>query len=92
MTVRDFVCLPGEDVVFYNNYPGVNEGCLLDSSSTVITKEDYLSRNLTTPCTEIKGLPAVKQINAYDKVICGKRGGTPFLTATRPDYESGLCP
>lgn len=26
------------------------------------------------------------------KLICGKRGGLPFLNVTRPDPESEICP
>jgi len=25
-------------------------------------------------------------------MLCGKRGGLPFLNATRPDYRTGKCP
>ena len=26
------------------------------------------------------------------KLLCGKRGGDPFLNATRPDFKTGKCP
>lgn len=43
-------------------------------------------------CINVMPLMPFKMHKFDGKMFCGKRGGEPFLTATRPDYTTGACP
>jgi len=43
-------------------------------------------------CTMISGSRPMVQSNPFGLYICGKRGGTPFVSVNRPDPKTKLCP
>jgi hypothetical protein len=40
----------------------------------------------------VPGFPEIEQDNFYGMTFCGKRGGSTFTSAIRPDYSTGVCP
>jgi hypothetical protein len=43
-------------------------------------------------CRQAEPIPPMFMHSFENKILCGKRGGSPFLNANRPDFETGKCP
>jgi hypothetical protein len=58
----------------------------------------FMNDEVCTFGQSVNGCKMVKPIMPFlmhvfdNRIICGKKGGPSFLNATRPDFNSKLCP
>ena len=98
----DDKCQADTEPVFSYIWPGTSEGCLiLDTGSggkvaNFPAGTGHVAKIDDRPgCGSdwiVEPVPSIKYSKFNGKIICGKRGGKPFVSVIRPDPETGSCP
>lgn len=77
------------EAIFLYTYPGVDDGYLCtNETSKIVTKEWIYGMN----CEVVKGFDAIDVNSFKGSMLCGVRGGEPFVSAIRPSPLNHTCP
>ena len=87
-------CAIGWVNLFTSKWQGTIKGCQVDGEiMTVGTYTNkYGQKDRKHKCEVIPAVEEIEMRNPFDKVLCGKYGGLPFVNVTRVNNETGLCP
>ena len=98
MTISTSNCTDGAEEVFVRAWNGTERGCkpIEDKPDLRAAPRDTWKEqgNKLADCVEVKAISAVDQGAVMDSGarICGRRGGKPFESVSRPDAATGKCP
>ena len=98
MEVSTANCTDSAEEVFVRSWNGTERGCNpleTDKNLTAAPRDTWKEQgNKLADCLEVKAISAVDQPAVMDtgSRICGRRGGKPFESVSRPDAATGQCP